>query len=127
MELEYPVHIIPAEHAHLPDPMDDVSRQIKAGNMRAHLWNPPTIERVRFHRPWVIGVDSNYASFNPDLETVDWGWLPGSPRQLNGRDFIYLVSGDLLHQELVNFDTKDKMYTDLEELGWGEVTGYLYQ
>lgn len=121
---KYNIHFEPGVH---PFPLTDVIlghptvEQIRnkfvAGDLTAHAWNPQIARRMRQYSPYVLGLDS-VNGLNAWSETpIAWPWLPGSPKEMSGRDTIYVVGGDILHHQFI--PTKEA-----NQAGWDKVADY---
>lgn len=110
---KYDIHFEPGMHADLipgiAQKSEDVIKKFESGDLTAHAWNPEVAQRMKQYSPLIFGLDSvdPYPASSPD---VFWPWLPGSPKEMNGQDSVYLVGGD--HSDLEIGDA------------WGEVVKY---
>jgi len=119
---QYSIHFEPGVH---PFPLTDMlfglptSKEIrdrfKAGDLTAHAWNSQVAERMRTYKPLVLGLDSVSGSFWG--RKLSWPWLPGSPKEMGGRESIYVVGGNVLHQDFLFSEEGNK-------IGWGKVADY---
>lgn len=119
--VKYNIHLEPGIHSFpgsdlLGVPREkEILKRFRAGDLTAHAWNPQVAKRMKQYSPLVLGLDSvpgtasNYS---------DWTWLPGSPQEMSGRDSMFLLGGDMLHQQFVDSETFNK-------LGWSKVTDYV--
>lgn len=124
-EEKYRIHFEPGMHSWFDFQYEDTLRKLLNGDLNAHDWNPQVAERIHQYSPHLIGLDSASAYLDQGTKTLRWTWLPGSPRELCGRDSIFIASGDLLHWQLSDPNAKsDPMLDDLNKIGWDNVGSY---
>lgn len=118
----YPLHYENGVHSFTDQMYDEVGKRFSFGDLSAHNWNPEVAQRIRKYSPYVLGLDTLSPSVFGNEQQPSWTWLPGSPKEMTGRDSIYVVSGDFLHFQSV--DKRDKMYEELQKVGWDKVMDY---
>lgn len=125
------VHPFPFADKVLGHPtFEELLRQFKKGDLGAHAWNPEVSQRMRKYGPSVIGLDSVSGSQEDVPVRLFWLWLPGSPKEMTGRNEVYIVGGDLLHSQIIDppRSTEDTIsnewYNELNKIGWGKVEEY---
>lgn len=96
---QYDIHFEPGIH---PNPLADTllrrptEKEIRGkflqGDLTVHDWNPEVVKRMREYSPLVLGLEGIGSILG--LGDYYWPALPGSPREMSGREIMYLVSGD---------------------------------
>lgn len=103
----------------------DIEERFESGDLRAHLWNPEIAMRMRSYSPYVLGLDSLSPSLAEEARFVYWPWLPGSSKEMSGRDSLYVVAGDILHWQIVDqYPEENQVLENLRKEGWGDVENY---
>lgn len=107
------------------DKEDEVRERFLKGDLTVHMWNPEVAKRMREYQPDVLGLDSLPAGFEGGaVGGIWWPWLPAGPKEMNGKDRIYVVGGDVLHQSLLVEGEHEGFREDLGKAGWGKVEEY---
>jgi hypothetical protein len=98
----------PCVHPTDQDVVNSTVKDLKTGDIDAHLWDDAARERMREYSPSVISIDSldpiqpdNKGDVELDLSAKEWIWslMPGRPSQINGGDRIVVVAGDNLYND----------------------------
>ncbi|MBI3069688.1 MAG: hypothetical protein HYY87_00085 [Candidatus Levybacteria bacterium] len=125
------VHTFPFVDVVLRHPTaQELYDRFAAGDLTAHAWNPEVSQRMSKYGPSVIGLDSVSGSREDVPVRLFWLWLPGSPKEMTGRNEVYIVGGDLLHSQIIDppRSTEDTIsnewYNELNKIGWGKVEEY---
>lgn len=92
-----------------------IRQRFEAGDLTAHAWNPEVAQRMKQYSPQVLGLDSVPGGLWS--KALNWPWLPGSPKEMSGRESMYVVGGDMLHQDFLYNEEGNK-------IGWGRVAEY---
>ncbi|KKS04927.1 hypothetical protein A2W45_02220 [Candidatus Curtissbacteria bacterium RIFCSPHIGHO2_12_41_11] len=87
----------------------DVEEKFLSGDLSAHNWvaGSAIARRMREYSPQVLALDTVISDFDPDIVRGEnekahvWRWLPASPREMSGRESIYVVMGDPLYQGIL--------------------------
>jgi len=80
------------------------------GDLSVHFWNKGVLERVQDYNPLLVASDSfegyfstpgDYKELSMQTKMGAWFTLPGSPKEVSGKDHVYVVAGDAfgLHPE----------------------------
>lgn len=73
----------------------EVDKRFKEGDLSAHLWPKEVTQRLRQYQPHLVSLDSLSLMDSPTQHW--WKWLPGSPREMTGRDSVLILAGDPLY------------------------------
>lgn len=120
-ETAHKIYFEPGWHSWFLNQYEEVDRRHVRGDTQAHHWNPSVAKRMRKYSPYVLGLDSLFPTQSEDDPIkLSWEWMPGSPKQMTGRNSIYVVAGDVLHQDTA--ETGDSpLWGDFYSLGWKKV------
>lgn len=116
-------------------------RKLERGDISGHYWNRAVLDRVRKYNPILLGSDSfkhiYQTEFGFELIPFDklsaWYFLPGSPREISGKDHVYSVAADYFgvysgdaqkyfKQSVINYGKED--FTEFV-IGVGMIAGGL--
>lgn len=128
LHFEPGVHVFPLADKVLRHPTpEELFARFDAGDLTAHAWNPQVAQRMKQYGPIAIGLDSIPGSSVTPANSMFWLWLPGSPKEMTGRNETHIVGGDLLHFQLLDDPVSgyfEKWKDELRKIGWGNVSGY---
>ena len=77
-------------------------RKLERGDISGHYWNRAVLERVGKYKPILICSDSfehiyqteHGFPLTPFEKLSAWYFLPGSPKEISGKDHVYSVAAD---------------------------------